>query len=101
MDNISRWCCIDSFVHKFVELFDYDKLGDDKPFRSTNIDIVELSDEGPLEDVLIPLKYGKWGKINISADFQTRVQDDSNYGREDSQLREGIDDVRGGKNIKD
>jgi len=87
-----------------VDLFDADKLGKDKPLGSVVLDVANLANEGPLEDVWLPLNNGKGGQVQLSADFQPTLDDNGgNMGdgqRGDSRLgnrqdSRGVDGRRG------
>ena len=68
-----------------IDVFDEDKHGRDKPLGSTEVDITDLLNDGPLQNEWIPLSNAKTGKIQVSADFSP---DDDSQSRKSSSVRD-------------
>ena len=52
-----------------LEVFDADKLGKDKSLGKTNLDVMDIVHNSPIDDTWVPLDGVKSGKVKISADF--------------------------------
>ena len=52
-----------------IEVFDSDRFGKDKPLGNASIDIQELANNEPLDEVWIPLQGSKNGQIQVSAEY--------------------------------
>merc|ERR1719474_264338 len=52
-----------------LEVFDSDKLGKDKSLGSTNLDVLDIVQNTPINETWVPLDGVKSGKVKIAAEF--------------------------------
>lgn len=64
-----------------LEVFDCDKIGKDKSLGSTNLDVLDIIENTPIDNTWVPLDGVKSGKVKLSAAFSPEDENGSGSKR--------------------